>query len=481
MSGGKKKSGFQITSVTTDYGQVSTEPQKSSYAGDASGPLPRQVSPGKAVTNGGMGTALSPSLPTSQPGHAHGSPLGRVAVEGGGGTTDTRIPSLDPSASGIGYIPSVGLMGVSVANRVPNGPALLDPIITHQNHTSVSQPGSPVSRRKQLSHDHGGSSRFRVVRLGQGLGEPYRRGRWTCVDYMEREGVEERGLRRVMDSMRHAHSLESLETAGISGFEGGGGGTILKPLGHNIRALRSGHLVHSQGTTHLLAPHVDVDVGGARKPLGEGAAPADSPKGGPASKPPTVSSGPPSPTHKDHARLKLGGSPTSDPSHSPSTPAASPQARLLSPTKNPADYARPRLVPSPLRLDVDTAGKSLLRETRSQPTSPSSILPRDRGFHRTTTPINTPSALSLAQSVLGVGGAFDLGDGSGSSNSMIAIDNKIEQAMDLVKTHLMMAVREETSRQRDHERGDDMLTQTRLLRTLPQCSKEWSVDRGPFS
>uniref|UniRef100_H3AYG6 TSC22 domain family member 4 n=1 Tax=Latimeria chalumnae TaxID=7897 RepID=H3AYG6_LATCH len=32
---------------------------------------------------------------------------------------------------------------------------------------------------------------------------------------------------------------------------------------------------------------------------------------------------------------------------------------------------------------------------------------------------------------------------SGSSNSMIAIDNKIEQAMDLVKSHLMYAVREE--------------------------------------
>ncbi|XP_043539583.1 TSC22 domain family protein 1-like, partial [Chiloscyllium plagiosum] len=32
---------------------------------------------------------------------------------------------------------------------------------------------------------------------------------------------------------------------------------------------------------------------------------------------------------------------------------------------------------------------------------------------------------------------------SGSSSSMVAIDNKIEQAMDLVKSHLMYAVREE--------------------------------------
>jgi len=31
----------------------------------------------------------------------------------------------------------------------------------------------------------------------------------------------------------------------------------------------------------------------------------------------------------------------------------------------------------------------------------------------------------------------------GTSNTMVAIDSKIEQAMDLVKTHLMFAVREE--------------------------------------
>uniref|UniRef100_A0A8C2H150 Zgc:153012 n=1 Tax=Cyprinus carpio TaxID=7962 RepID=A0A8C2H150_CYPCA len=91
-----------------------------------------------------------------------------------------------------------------------------------------------------------GASRFRVVRLDQGPGEPYKRGRWTCVDVMERE-AEERGLRRVLDSMRHAHSLESLETVGLGGAEGAVGGARLKPLGMHL-----GHLVHSQGTTHLL-------------------------------------------------------------------------------------------------------------------------------------------------------------------------------------------------------------------------------------
>ncbi|KAJ8281924.1 hypothetical protein COCON_G00044430 [Conger conger] len=462
MSGGKKKSGFQITSVTTDYGQAPTEPQKSSFPGDSSGPPPQPQEPpaGKAVTNGGQSMAHSPPLASRQSGHGHSSSLGKVGVEGGEG----GAPSLDPVASSSGVITTAGLAGAGVA-RVSNGPALLDPNIALRNHTSSSQPGSPVTKRKLVSQEHGGSthsSRFRVVRLGQGLGEPYRRGRWTCVDFLEREGGEERGLRRVMDSMRHAHSLESLETVGLTGFEAGAGGTIMKPLGH-IRALRSGHLVHSQGTTHLLAPHIGVDEGAPRKPFVEGPWKVESQKGSPAFRPQTFSSGPPSPTHK--------GPPNFDPSVSYAPRAVSPQARLLSPTKHPSESMRQRHIPSPLRLDMDAAGKSLLRETRSQPTSPSSILPRDRGFHQSATPIQTPSALSLAQSMFGVGGAFELGDGSGSSNSMIAIDNKIEQAMDLVKTHLMMAVREEVELLREQikeltERNAQLERENYILRAL---------------
>ncbi|KAJ8416599.1 hypothetical protein AAFF_G00324770 [Aldrovandia affinis] len=277
-----------------------------------------------------------------------------------------------------------------------------------------------------------------------------------------------------MDSMRHAHSLESLETVGLGGVEAGGGAAMLKPLGH-IRALKAGHLVHSQGTTHLLAPHVGVDVGTPSKPFSEGQGEADSQKGGPASKPRTFSSGPPSPSHKDHPNLRLGDSPTFDPSLSHILRTASPHprqdSRLLSPPRHLPESVRPRHIPSPLRLDMDMAGKSLLRETRSQPSSPGPLLPKDGGFHHSVTPIQTPSALSLAQSMFGVGGAFNLGDESGSSNNMIAIDNKIEQAMDLVKTHLMMAVREEVEVLREQikelaERNAQLERENYILRAL---------------
>ncbi|XP_061090288.1 mucin-5AC isoform X1 [Conger conger] len=60
---------------------------------------------------------------------------------------------------------------------------------------------------------------------------------------------------------------------------------------------------------------------------------------------------------------------------------------------------------------------------------------------------------------------------SGSSNSMIAIDNKIEQAMDLVKTHLMMAVREEVELLREQikeltERNAQLERENYILRAL---------------
>ncbi|XP_034721936.1 TSC22 domain family protein 4-like isoform X3 [Etheostoma cragini] len=60
---------------------------------------------------------------------------------------------------------------------------------------------------------------------------------------------------------------------------------------------------------------------------------------------------------------------------------------------------------------------------------------------------------------------------SSSSNSLIAIDNKIEQAMDLVKSHLMLAVREEVELLRDQirdlqEKNQQLQRENHILRTL---------------
>ncbi|XP_068961127.1 TSC22 domain family protein 4 [Petaurus breviceps papuanus] len=115
MSGGKKKSSFQITSVTTDY----------------EGP-------------GGSGGGDSPTTTVS--------------------TLPTpRLPNGEPSSE-------LGGKGTPRNGSPP--------------------PGAPASR-------------FRVVKLPQGLGEPYRRGRWTCVDIYERD-LEAPGLSRLLEGVRGA-------------------------------------------------------------------------------------------------------------------------------------------------------------------------------------------------------------------------------------------------------------------------------------
>lgn len=60
---------------------------------------------------------------------------------------------------------------------------------------------------------------------------------------------------------------------------------------------------------------------------------------------------------------------------------------------------------------------------------------------------------------------------SGTNSSMIAIDNKIEQAMDLVKSHLMLAVREEVEVLREQikelsERNAQLERENYILRAL---------------
>lgn len=178
--------------------------------------------------------------------------------------------------------------------------ALLSIVQAAVSSGSSSQPTTPTPKRKLTSHDtsgHGaGCSRFRVVRLAVGgaggnrRGEPYCRGRWTCTDFLElKEGTR---FKRLMDTMRHAHSLDSLEMIG--------------------REAESG-----RDPTHR---HTNPIRGRDGQGL-------------------TLYSGPPSPTHQEPISLHL--------LHS--------REETGSPPLLPAP--RPRILPPPLRLDVDASGR----------------------------------------------------------------------------------------------------------------------------
>ncbi len=202
-------------------------------------------------------------------------------------------------------------------NQTPAGqsaPAVVLPVLKSAGSSSLtlqgssSQPTTPSLKRKYISHDalgQGCSSRFRVVRLAVGgagsggRGEPYRRGRWICTDFIEQpEGV---GFRRVKDTMRHAHSLESLEMIG--------------------RDIERG-VVYSQDTAHLLAQPI-------KRKEGTGL---------------VLRSGPPSPTHQELVDIQPLNHKEPKESHSFNT-------------KPPSPLPRPQNVPPPLRLDVDATGR----------------------------------------------------------------------------------------------------------------------------
>ncbi|XP_051989501.1 TSC22 domain family protein 2-like isoform X2 [Xyrauchen texanus] len=51
------------------------------------------------------------------------------------------------------------------------------------------------------------SSRFRVIKLDHGTGEPFRRGRWTCTEYYEKD-QEGSVMSRAVDSIRHTNVTE---------------------------------------------------------------------------------------------------------------------------------------------------------------------------------------------------------------------------------------------------------------------------------
>ncbi|XP_073435177.1 TSC22 domain family protein 2 isoform X2 [Dendrobates tinctorius] len=74
-----------------------------------------------------------------------------------------------------------------------------------------AQPASPATSTAACS------SRFRVIKLDHGSGEPYRRGRWTCTEYYDRDS-DGSVITRTADSLRHYdHSAERDSGLGHTG------------------------------------------------------------------------------------------------------------------------------------------------------------------------------------------------------------------------------------------------------------------------
>ncbi|XP_038129756.1 TSC22 domain family protein 4 isoform X1 [Cyprinodon tularosa] len=271
---------------------------------------------------------------------------------------------------------------------------------------SSSQPTTPSSKKKYISHDALGQrasspSRFRLVRLTEGGASSsgrgsYRRGRWTCKEFKEQ--FEGAGMRWMMDSLRNAHSLDSLD----------------------IMDLEKGGVTPQYTSCPLALPSRGIKGVGLVSP-----------------------SGPPSPTQPETNHLVKDKEPIRGPSLEPAPTTAPP---------------RPQNFPLPLRPYAGTPGQPSFRMSQSLPGSP----PTGR-CRPSLMSLHPPSASSLDQTV------FIQQEDSRPASP--AIDSKIQQAMDLTKSHLMVAVREEVELLKEHirdlqEKNQQLERENHVLRAL---------------
>ncbi|NXU43645.1 T22D2 protein, partial [Drymodes brunneopygia] len=74
------------------------------------------------------------------------------------------------------------------------------------------------------------SSRFRVIKLDHGTGEPYRRGRWTCMEYYDRDSDGGGILGRTGDCIRHSSTFEQAAQERDSGLGATGGSVVISAV-----------------------------------------------------------------------------------------------------------------------------------------------------------------------------------------------------------------------------------------------------------
>ncbi|XP_043933276.1 TSC22 domain family protein 4 [Protopterus annectens] len=564
MSGGRKKSGFQITSVTSDYDRGGNERRQETFNKDAKG-LDGQES--SHLTDGDQNFKMlsftnSPPnlnvfLPAARRGSAPEACRSRIlaATETGVGSgreivsvTSCGVLATDNAAllvagstnplvgSSVTSCPSscTALLSTSSANTSePVRPSVLSPtgslsprvspgvrsvtLTPSRDHDSLVTGTASASRSKAneallknvpasalraspVTTPVSGSSRFRVVKLTPGLGEPYKKGRWTCVDFYDKDS-ENTTISKILDSTRHPHSLDSSrlvrnQDQNLSHSQTGL--NVANALGQNARSFCGvSHLITDLTSgTHRAQSSCDSGVSsrtGSPQPSGQpsqliGLQSIDSTGAG--------SSGVCSQlivTNCETCNLSMGESDSlGSAGMSESRQHLHPDQQRLHVSRCSSPAFLPmgvNMVPMVIVEDMSSGSKhakstdmlvmqsfdmvDMGKDSRSRSQSPCPLSvtdgtslagPQDMMYR------NTPR-LSLTKMIPDTGASHDSDDDSGSSSSMIAIDNKIERAMDLVKSHLMYAVREEVEVLKEQikeltERNALLEQENNLLRSL---------------
>ncbi|KPP69244.1 hypothetical protein Z043_112010 [Scleropages formosus] len=155
-------------------------------------------------------------------------------VAAGGATDDTESLE-DPDESRTEDVSS-DIFDVSRADLEPESCCRSSSEETLNSVADTEAAGAPVGHLPQERQPpappppHPGcSSRFRVIKLDHGSGEPFRRGRWTCTEFYERDSEV---ITRTVDSIKHGGGAMEYSAGRDSGL-GVTGGSV--PGGHSAQ------------------------------------------------------------------------------------------------------------------------------------------------------------------------------------------------------------------------------------------------------
>ncbi len=251
----KKKSCFQITSVTqaqvaaigaTDDTESLDDPDESRTEDVSSEiydmsraeyePACDRSSSEEALNNVGEPEAVSVMAPSliPQPGQLSAlsnNPIGEFRKVGVSGSAHgVQQPP------GIGVTPGLNLITQPGAmqqqqQQQPAPASASVPVNASQPAAATSSAPPPATSTVSCT------SRFRVIKLDHGTGEPFRRGRWTCTEFYEKDS-EGSAVSRTVDSIRHAGATLDPAADRDSGL-GHTGGSVVAPATHSGQGLGS--------------------------------------------------------------------------------------------------------------------------------------------------------------------------------------------------------------------------------------------------
>ncbi|XP_070609531.1 TSC22 domain family protein 2 isoform X2 [Erythrolamprus reginae] len=235
----KKKSCFQITSVTTaqvassitedteslDDPDESRTEDVSSEIFDVSratdyGPEDACERSSSEETLNNVGDAETPG--TVSPNLLLDGQVAAAAVAAASGGIQPPPSPAVPVANG-GAVPRSTVMPSATASQacsVATGGSSVQP--------AAGPPAVPLTTAAACS------SRFRVIKLDHGTGEPYRRGRWTCMEYYDRDSDGGAVLARTGDCIRHNSTFEQAVQDRDSGLGATGSSLIVSGVATSV-------------------------------------------------------------------------------------------------------------------------------------------------------------------------------------------------------------------------------------------------------